>query len=275
MTTEEEVEESEFSSNDSEASFRTSMKAIRTHVCGVFKNETPVQNKFDAIAEQHTEDVAECMEALNGWAHKVVHKPRKVEKKLKQKKPDILISCEDDFDAALAGDAELAAKMPAETSRAKWMTMMSKCPPADQLQPGEIWGLVDSGSGVDGADLSVVCPDLVVEDAPNKINCTTANGGEMVASKVAYVKVQLDGQECDIPLSDLPLQMPIISARQHVGPRKHSYRIREGGGYFRNLQTRAKSRFIEHEGVYFIRLKVIGNSSVDKGRLFSRQGIIR
>ena len=155
------------------------------------------------------------------------------------------------------------------------MAMMSKCPPADQLQPGEVWGLVDSGSGVDGADFSSVCPGLHVDESPNKIVCETANGEEMIASKVAYVRVALDGQECNIPMSDLPLKMPIISVRQHVGPRKHSCRIQQGGGYFRNLATRAKSRFVEREGVYFIRLKVLSNVPRENCQLFGRQGIAR
>lgn len=135
------------------------------------------------------------------------------------------------------------------------------------------WGPIDSGSGVDGADLSSVCPGLHVEESPNKIICEMANGEEMVASKAAYVRVSLDGQECNISLSDLPLKMPIMSVRQHVGPRKHSCRIQQGGGYFRNVATRTKSRFVEQEGVYFIRLKVLGKVPRESCQMFGRQGI--
>ena len=124
-------------------------------------------------------------------------------------------------------------------------------------------------------DLSSIGPGLHIDEAPNRIVCQTANGEEMVASKIAYVRVALDGQECKIPLSDLPLKMPMISVRQHVGPRKHSCRTQQGGGYFRNLATRAKSRFIEREGVYFIRLKVLGNVARDNCQPFGRQGIAR
>ena len=120
-----------------------------------------------------------------------------------------------------------------------------------------------------------MCPGLNIDESPNRIVCETANGEEMVASKVAYVRMALDGQECNIPLSDLPLKMPIISVRQHVGPRKHSCRIQQGGGYFRNLATRTKSRFVEREGVYFIRLKVLGNVLRENCQLFGRQGIAR
>ena len=94
----------------------------------------------------------------------------------------------------------------------------------------------------------------------------------MVADKVAKLRVALDGEECVIPFSDLPLEMPIISVRQHVGPRKHSCRIRHGGGYFRNTQTKVKSRFIEREGVYFMRMKVISQVKDDGQQLFARPG---
>ena len=94
----------------------------------------------------------------------------------------------------------------------------------------------------------------------------------MVADKVAYLKVKLDGQETEIPFSNLPLSMPIISVRQHVKSRKHSCRIQEGGGYFRNLKTRAKARFVEKEGVYFVRMQVSGQVPGDRSSLFGRQG---
>ena len=42
----EELEESDFSSNDSEASFRTAMKTVRTRVCGVLPQPTPLTNTF-------------------------------------------------------------------------------------------------------------------------------------------------------------------------------------------------------------------------------------
>ena len=77
----------------------------------------------------------------------------------------------------------------------------------------------------------------------------------MIADKVAKLRVALDGKECEIPFSDLSLEMPIISVRQHVGPRKLFCRIRNGGGHVRHTQT--KIRFIEKEGVHFMRVKVI------------------
>ena len=102
-------------------------------------------------------------------------KPRKVAKLLKNKKPtDVLITCEDELDAAPQEDKVRAAKLPGGTDHTKCMAIMSKCPPANQVQSGEVWGLIDSGSGVVGTGLSSICPGLQVEDSTNKImlrNC--------------------------------------------------------------------------------------------------------
>ena len=185
---------------------------------------------------------------------------------------DVLIEDEAQLDAALQENSDLAARLPGETDRNRLMAMMSKAPSPDTLQPGEIFAMIDSGSGIDGADLSVIAPHIQVVPAAKPIICTTANGDEMVADKVARIRVALDGEECEIPFSDLPLEMPIISVRQHVGPRKHSCRIRDGGGYFRHTATKRKSRFIEKEGVYFMRMKILGQVGEPESSLFARQG---
>ena len=203
---------------------------------------------------------------------KVHRQPKKLAKKLRQKL-DVLIEDEAELDAALAENSLLAARLPGETDRQKLMAMMAKAPSPDTLQPGEVFAMVDSGSGVDGAALETLLPGVEVTKAARPIICTTANGQEMVADKVAKLRVALDGEECVIPFSDLPLEMPIISVRQHVGPRKHSCRIQSGGGYFRNTQTKVKSRFIEREGVYFMRMKVISQVKDDGQQLFARPGV--
>ena len=116
----EEPEDSDFSSNDSEASFRTAMKTVRTRVNAVLSQPTPVANAFQALDDQCNDDIVDCLPALNGWAHRVAVKPRKVAKKTKTKKAtDIVITCEDDLDAALREDELLSAKLPGTTDRTK------------------------------------------------------------------------------------------------------------------------------------------------------------
>ena len=67
----EQTEESEFSSNDSEASFRTAMKTVRTRVSGSLPQPKPITNAFHALTEQSHDDIAECLAAVIGWAHQL------------------------------------------------------------------------------------------------------------------------------------------------------------------------------------------------------------
>ena len=111
------------------------MKTVRTRIHAF-------ANAFQALGDHSHDDIVECLPALNGWAHRVVVKPKKVAKKLKKmSSTDVVINNVDDLDAALREDKVLSAKLPGETDRTKLMAMMSKCPPADQLQPGEfgVW----------------------------------------------------------------------------------------------------------------------------------------
>ena len=213
------------------------------------------------------------VDCLNHWAHKVQRKPIKIAKKLRRQKIDMVITNEADLDAALAENSELAHRLPGDAERHRISAMMAKAPPPGGLQEGEIWALVNSGSGIDGANLSSICPEIKTHPAPRPIVCTAANGQEMVADKVAVLKVTLDGQESSIPFSDLPLEMPIVSVRQHVGSRKHTCRIQDGGGYFRNVETRKKSRFVEREGVYFMRMKILGQRDEGSTMPFGRPGV--
>ena len=73
-----------------------------------------------------------------------------------------------------------------------------------------------------------------------------------------------------MPFSHLKFDMPILSVRRHIH-RGHRCRIRVGGGYFRNIVTKTKSRFVEREGVYFIRLKVVGAAETPAS-VFARPG---
>ena len=148
--------------------------------------------------------------------------------------------------------------------------MMEEAPSSGTLRPGEKWVRVDSGSGVDGLDAQVDAPEAPTEEAADPVRCTTANGGEMVADRVVPLTVELDGQRIDIPFDDLPLTMPILSMRRHIH-RGQRCRVDLGGGCFRNKATRKKSRLIENDAVYFMRMKIMGSNSDGKPADFARQ----
>lgn len=274
-----EMEDSEFSSDDSE--FSMPVKALRTP-CFALPLGTPVKNKFQALDDglQDEEVKPEHIVALNSWAHKVNVRPTKPKKSSLKKSLIAQVTNEDldaaineskkldftfdncaDLEKAIAQSEVLRQRLPGidGSTMPLYAAMVKKCPSPDTLQEGECWAMVDSGSGVDGMDIDAICPGVKVEKAANPITCITANGEEMIADQVASLHVELDGQGCDIPFSKLPLTMPIISVRRHIH-RGHRCRIQENGGYFRNVATRKKARFIEKDGVYFMRMKVRGST---------------
>ena len=227
------------------------------------KNDEP-----DALEDEH-------IAVLNTWAHKVHRQKGKSNKKGKILKPKHTtyfdIDDEKQLNDVLNENRKLQTSLPSARNKEMLMTMMSKNPSANLLQEGEVWALIDSGAGVDGLDCAEHVPDATLTDTPEPIRCITASGEEMVVNQMANTNVLLDGQPCTVPSSDLKLDMPILSVRRHIH-RGYRCRIREGGGYFRNTKTRAKARFVEREGVYFIRMKVLGQASDKGASLFGRPG---
>ena len=130
--------------------------------------------------------------------------------------------------------------------------------------------MVDSGSGIDGVNAGDVAPGVPLVQSVDRIICSTASGEQMLADKEALCSVELDGQPVDIAFRDLPLTMPILSMRRRIH-RGHSCRIRDGGGYFRNLATRKKTRFVEKDCVYFVRMKIKGPSTIESTSVSSNE----
>ena len=270
--------DSEFNSSGDESNTdRTHCRALRLHqvkprVIDNSKNAISTSNSFQTLCDGKADMLEEHIEALNMWAHQVKTQTKKktVSKTVKaDKRVNVDTDDESQLDIAIAENQKLRESLPSTSDSQKLMTMMQKAPPADLLQPGEQWALIDFGSGVDGLDCASAIPNVPLENCPNSITCITANGGEMIVDKMASVRVLVDGQECTIPFSHLKLDMPILSVRRHIH-RGCRCRIREGGGYFRNISTRQKSRFVERERVYFIRMKILGQSDTGKGSLFGR-----
>ena len=106
---------------------------------GHFIRQIPLQNKYSALLDPDEPD-ADMIDSLNHWAHKVQRKPSKIAKKLIQKKMNVVIKTEEDLDAALAKDSELARRLPGDADRHRVSAMMAKAPPPGELQDGEIWG---------------------------------------------------------------------------------------------------------------------------------------
>ena len=62
------------------------------------------------------------------------------------------------------------------------------------------------------------------------------------------------GEDHVLPTDDLPLGMPMLSVRNTV--RRGNYEtFRDVGGYIKNVKTGYKMRFVERQGVYFIKVQ--------------------
>ena len=105
-------------------------------------------------------------------------------------------------------------------------------------------GLVDSGSGVDGANLEELYPGIQLVEV-NPITCITASGEELVVKHGANFNVTLNGVESQVPLLNLPLTMPIISVRKHCATGAGSGRRRGTSGTSRQVPRLALLRRTE------------------------------
>ena len=59
-----------------------------------------------------------------------------------------------------------------------------------------------------------------------------------------------------MPFEDLPVECPIISVKNMVN-NKSVVTLKDGGGYILNTVTKKKLRFVQRNGVYFIKLKIL------------------
>ena len=78
-----------------------------------------MKNSFQVLDDGKSDDVDdEVMEQLNSWAHRVHREPRKLAKKIqRRKRMDVLIEDEEQLDAGLQENSDLAARLPGETDR--------------------------------------------------------------------------------------------------------------------------------------------------------------
>ena len=72
----------------------------------------------------------------------------------------------------------------------------------------------------------------------------------------------VDGHEFRIAFKDMETELPILSVRKMV-KRNNEVKFKKGGGFIRNRDSGRVLRFHEHEGVYFLKLKVIDPSTID------------
>ena len=79
-----------------------------------------------------------------------------------------------------------------------------------------------------------------------------------------------------VNFADLPVQCPILSVRRIIRIRNDIV-FTEAGGYIQHRTSRRKIDFVDREGVYFIKMKILGgvnpaDDAVSRSTPFAGQG---
>ena len=73
----------------------------------------------------------------------------------------------------------------------------------------------------------------------------------------------LEDEEHLIPFEKLPVECPTISVRKVV-KMDNIVKFQDGGEYIMNTATKKKLRFIENNGVYFIKIGMTPPTDIDE-----------
>ena len=137
--------------------------------------------------------------------------------------------------------------------------------------PDETLCLMDSGSTINAAWIEKHFPayaKLVKPTAASEAGdfATTAGGQRLYNKGRCVVKATVDGQPLDVAFKDMETEVPILSVRKMV-QKGNDVRFRQLGGTIKNHSTGKILKFYEHQGVYFIKLKISDPSLLDDGAL--------
>ena len=142
--------------------------------------------------------------------------------------------------------------------------------------PDEVLCLVDSGSTINAAWIEKHFPQYAkmihsTEASRRGDTATTACGMELKNKGRCAVHGTVDDLPFSVAFKDMEVELPILSVRKMVR-RNNDVRFSGKGGTIRNKNTGRVLKFYEHEGVYFLKLKVNGPDA-DLGQAgFTRPG---
>ena len=214
---------------------------------------TPIKNSFSALAEDDSTSISgELLDQLNGWAHKVSRKSSKKARPVVVSKPP---------------DAETQQKI----------RQVIKTRPAElECDENEVLCLVDSGSTVNAAWISRHFPQYsaMVKPTPSSERgegATTACGRELLNKGRCVVSGSVQDSPYKIAFKDMEVEIPILSVRKMVR-RNNQVKFNNRGGTITNKTSGRQIRFHEHEGVYFLKLKVDGPDADTSQLGFTRPG---
>ena len=100
-----------------------------------------------------------------------------------------------------------------------------------------------------------VGPQRRVTASTARVTATTACGKQLRNKGRVVIPAKVADKAFPVAFKDMEVEMPILSVRKMV-KRCNVVRFADGGGTIRNSQTGRTIRLYEHEGVYFLKLKV-------------------
>ena len=138
----------------------------------------------------------------------------------------------------------------------------------------EFLALVDTGSFTHAIDAARHLPAhqiLAVPKSEQHKAGETACGGTLPMLGKVRTTGEVGGIAVAMTWSHMEVKCPILSVRCLIDD-GHDVWIRKGGGIIRNLESGKEIVFIEHGGVYYVKMKI--NKPVGEGSkpLFSRRG---
>ena len=133
--------------------------------------------------------------------------------------------------------------------------------------PDEVLCLVDSGSTINAAWIAKHFPGCVNHVRPTVASqsgdfATTAGGQTLINKGRCLVSATSNGKPFDVAFKDMETELPILSVRKMVR-KGNEVRFKKLGGTIRNTSTGELQRFHEHQGVYFMKLKINDPSFLD------------
>lgn len=131
----------------------------------------------------------------------------------------------------------------------------------------EVLCLVDSGSTVNAASISKHFPayaSLVQQTAASLQGdgATTDCGRKLLKKGRCVVGATCQGSDFNVAFKDMETDLPILSVRKMI-KMGSDVEFHDGGGSIHNRRTGNTLLFYEHEGVYFIKLKVKDPAMMD------------
>ena len=242
------------------------------------------KSRFQALAQEGVESMPQHMvDDLNGWAVKVSRRAAKQQKPINEPRKTsesetFTIHSERALDELLSRYPHIAA-IPG--SHKKIRKILRSMPAELVCAEDEVLCLVDSGSTINAAWIEKHFPAYakLIQKTPASMrgdSATTAGGQKLVNKGRCSVNGMVDNHEFPIAFKDMETELPILSVRKMV-KRNNEVKFKKDGGFIRNRDTGRLLKFYEHEGVYFLKLKVLDPSSINmfsggNEQVFGRQG---